>query len=69
MTRFGAKTASILNRASNKQYPSLHAGGGVRRGRGSQGDQRGGGAQGSEDLLATCALGLSGIWNMENEEL
>jgi hypothetical protein len=50
--------------ASNKQYASLPAGRGARRGGGSLGDWRGGGAQGGEDLLITCALDLSAIWKM-----
>jgi hypothetical protein len=65
-TRSMEKPVSNLSNASNKQYASLPAGFGGQRGRGSHGDQRGGGAQGGEDLLTTCALGLYAIWKMKN---
>jgi hypothetical protein len=63
------KPASNLDNASNKQYASLPVGRGARRGGGSLGDQRGGGAQAGEDLQTICSLGLSAIWKMKNYEI
>jgi hypothetical protein len=66
---FMANPVSNLNNASNKQYASLPAAFGGRRGRGSLGDHRGGGAQGGKDLLTTCTLGLYAIWKIKNYEI
>jgi hypothetical protein len=64
-----ANPVSNLNNASNKKYASLPTAFGGRRGRGSLGDRRGGGAQGGKDLLTTYALGLYALWKMKNYEI